>query len=258
MKIVCLLAIGLLFAETNSNPDPVGDLINAVIVQKHINDIVDAAIVKIHKIVDDAVESVENEFKTTQSNIAGFYQTAGSLKGNLDKAYADENTELTKFETDTEKKIQDAVVAVRAAIKEAIDEIVVYSKSQNCPQATVDSCVKNVNDTIEETIKNIEQTAKDFYKDANDEAAASHARQNALRTQAAGCTGSACVPYDTLWKQVLKSSADQLKRLLDKAVSDIQREVNVGVAKVKAQINPIVLAIQYVLGVVGFVVQKLL
>lgn len=253
MKIACLLCpiiIGvMLFADTDGLPDPaLSDLLSILSPDRQIDKVVDETIAKIHAIVDDTIATVERNFKVTQAKIAASYQAAGSLHGDLDKAHAEETAEVKAFNAETDKLIKAAIVRVRATVKEGIDQVEAIAKRKHISQAITDDCVKHVNATMDRTIAQIEETARVEFQDALAEVTESQDRQNKLRDSAKKCANPAeCDALEVLWRTEVQRCADRLKRLLEHAVADIQREINAGVAQVKVDVNPLVTAVHFVL-----------
>lgn len=231
--------------KIDRRPSVIGNVVNN---DPQIASIGQTIIPKCQSIVDDCMASIRANMKTTQASVAGFYVTAGSLKGDLNKAYAAESAAYTKFETTTENTMKDAITAFRIELQNGVDNIVQYAQSKHIPQSTIDTTTANISDTLDQINAGIEQIAQDFYKSINDEVAKSHTTQNALCKQAATCTGNACTSLDNQWKQETARCAAQIQQYLNNFAVSMSSEVHICVTNLKHEINPISLGIQSVLG----------
>lgn len=252
MKIVCILAIAVILAETGVSPEPlISDLINDITPDQRTNQIVDKVVADIHSIVDDTIAKVKADLSTTQVKIAGFYQTAGSLKGDLDKAYSAETAEVAKCNARTETKVNAAIVQVKAKIQDGIAQVEEIAKSKNVSPSIIDDVKSRVHAIVDRAVAAIDKIVQCEFENTSDELSKSHSRQNTLRTLAANCgTPAECASFDLLWKKELQRCADQLKELLDEAACDIQWEIQVAVTEVKAAISPIGAALHYIVNTV--------
>lgn len=252
MQIGCVFIFAMFLMKTgvSSSPNVVVDLLQSLTSDQQTNQVVDEIVAKIHKIVDDTIAQAEGNLKVTQEKIAGFYQTAGSLRGGgLDKAQTDETAELVKFNGLTETEVKAAIVQVRATVENGVARVEVIAKSKNIPQSIIDAVKKRVTDVIDRAVERIEQILQDYYKNSVEEVKKSHERQKTLRDLEVNCgsTLECSSSFDLLWKTEVTRCAGRVRQIFECTVADIQWEIQLAVTQVKIEINPIVIALKAIL-----------